>query len=70
MGKWETPIYLQKESSSTNPAGNVTRELQDAELESMTGAGPNTYSKCNSSKKSCGWACTWTTECPFLSFCC
>ncbi|WP_082560484.1 plantaricin C family lantibiotic [Paenibacillus amylolyticus] len=63
---------LKRNAEFENPAGNIMIELSEAELNKVHGAAnsPNTYNSCYSKQKSCGNFCTFTTECPFLSFCC
>ena len=57
-----SPLFANEDA-----AGNVMRELTEAEIDNVAGAGTaNSYCACVSSKDSCGSGCTATTECPLI----
>lgn len=59
IGAWKNPIYRSKLNQNVaNPAGDVMVELNELELDELTGAA------------SSGGVCTITTECTYFSAVC
>lgn len=69
---WKKAINSKcEEDYSDHPSGNVLKELEDSELDSLAGGGTaNSVCACNSGKHSCGRFCTGSTECPIMTIIC
>lgn len=74
---WRDPLYRQRLSADErpklpeNPAGASLSELDDAELLGVVGGNTqNSYCECYTSEGSCGRLCTFTSECPIMTWIC
>ncbi len=74
---WKDPVFRaslspeERAQLPAHPAGEAMVELEENELAMVVGGNTsNSNCQCYSDAGSCGWICTFTTECPFLSICC